>query len=361
MPDKAPLEEIRSRIDAIDREMAALFAQRMNVAADVAAYKQAEGLPVLDAAREDAVLQKNLAYMPQAALTAYYSDFMRHVMSLSRQYQSELLGKSSVCYQGTAGGFGHMAAAALFPHAAMLEAATFAAVFAAVEKGEAAHGVVPFENSSTGDVSDVLDLCFAHPGLYVSAMYDLPVTQNLLGLPGATLADIKTVCSHPQALQQSRRFLAQLNVAQQPAENTAVAARAVAEGGDKSCAAIASLEAGALYGLQPLAQDISTESDNTTRFIVITRETPLAGSRFSLLVTVENGVGRLARIIETISAHGFDMECIKSRPMPRRPWEYYFYIELVGAATDESSRKLLNELENACLSVRMLGIYGRGA
>ena len=361
MPDKAALEEARARIDAIDREMAALFVQRMGVAADVAAYKSTHNLPVLDAAREEAVLQKNLAYFTLPDLAGYYTDYMRHLMGLSRQYQSALLGRDAVCYQGALGGFGHMAATALFPHARATDAPTFAAVFAAVEKGDAACGVVPFENSSTGDVSDVLDLCYAYPGLYVSAMYDLPVTQNLLGLPGATLADIKAVCSHPQALQQSRRFLSQLDAVQEPCENTAVAARAVAEGGDKTRAAIASLEAGSLYGLVPLAWDISTESDNTTRFIVLTKEKPTAGNRFSLLVTVENGVGRLAQVIQAISEHNFDMECIKSRPMPHRPWEYYFYIELVGNATGDTSRALLDKLDESCLSVRMLGIYQRGA
>ncbi|MEG1641319.1 MAG: prephenate dehydratase domain-containing protein, partial [Ruthenibacterium sp.] len=229
----------------------------------------------------------------------------------------------------------------------------------AVESDVAAYGVLPFENSHAGDVAEVLDLCFAHAAVCVTQVYDLAVTQNLLCVPGACLADIKTVLSHPQALQQSARFLKNLNVTQKEYPNTAAAAQFVAQTGDKSIAAIAAKETADLYGLSVLAQDINESADNTTRFIVIGKELPVIGNRFCLLFTVEHTAGSLARVIQIIGAKGYNMECIKSRPMPQVSWEYYFYTELVGDVSGADA--LLAALQTVCRSVRVLGVYNRTA
>ena len=235
---------------------------------------------------------------------------------------------------------------------------TWADVFDRVEQGSAAYGVLPFENSHAGDVSAVLDLCYAHR-LHIVEMYDLPVTQNLLALPGAALGDLRRVTSHPQALSQCERFIRSVGLAAEPCANTALAARRVAESGDKTLAAIASAETAELYGLQVLMRDINTDGDNTTRFIVVGKELPARGNRFSLLFTVDHKAGALARVIQAIAAAGFNMECIKSRPMPHVPFEYYFYVELVGAADAPDARQLLTGLETVCRTVRVLGIYTR--
>lgn len=352
------LEGARSKIDEIDRQMLALFEERMDVAAEVAAYKKEHALPVLDTNREAAVVEKNVARVQKTGLKPYYSDFIRYLMGLSRQYQTHILGRDTVAYQGAKGGFGQLVATALYPHAAWQAYATFADVFDAVEQGRAAYGVVPFENSTTGDVSGVLDLCYAH-NCYITAMYDLPVTHYLLGLPGAQLAGIKTVVSHVQALQQSTRFLNTLQAEKMPFANTALAAQYVAEQKDLTIAAVASPEAGERYGLVPLAKDIATEADNTTRFIAITCEAPTAGDRFSLLFTVEHTVGSLARVIQVIAAEGFDMESIKSRPIPKSPWQYYFYVELVGQPNTQKAKALLENMQPVCREVRLLGVYNR--
>ena len=176
-------------------------------------------------------------------------------------------------------------------------------------------------------------------------------------MPGASLADIKTVVSHPQALQQSARFLKNLNVTQQEYPNTAAAAQFVAQTGDKTVAAIAAKETAALYGLSILAKDINESADNTTRFIVIGKENPAVGNRFSLLFTVEHTAGSLARVIQIIGAQGYNMECIKSRPMPHVSWEYYFYTEIVGDGN--GAKALLASLQTICKEVRILGVYHR--
>lgn len=352
------LETLRGEIDGIDREMAALFEKRMAAASGVAAYKREHGLPVLDAGREQAVVEKNTAYVQEPALRGYYSTFITHLMGLSRQYQRHLLGADAVAYQGAESGFGHTVLTTLFPNARPLVQPTFEGVFEAVENGDAGFGIVPFENSTTGDVSGVLDLCFSH-SCHVAAMYDLPVRQNLLGLPGATLGEIKRVYSHVQALEQSRRFLDSLGAEKVPFANTALAAAHVAELGDAANAAIASMDAAARYGLIPLAEDIATVPENTTRFIILSKAPPTGGDRFSLLLRVDNQVGMLAKAIEVIAAEGFDMENIKSRPLPKHPFEYYFYIELVGDTKAQATQALLEKLGGVCRSVRLLGTYQR--
>ena len=351
------LEQARSRIDAIDKQMAALFEQRMAAVADVAAYKQRHGLPVLDSGREQQVVQKNLALLQSAELRPFYADYIKHQMALSRQYQQQVLGRDQVAYQGVEGAFAHIALKKLFPRAKEVACTTWNGVFEAVLSGEAAYGVLPFENSHSGDVSAVLDLCFSTPGVYVTAVYDLPVRQNLLGLPGARLSDVSRVVSHPQAISQSERFLKSLGLPASECLNTAVAAKTVAETGDKTLAAIASEETAALYGLSVLAADINSDGDNTTRFIVIGKELPQSGDRFSLLFTVHNKAGELARVIQAIGGAGFNMECIKSRPMPGSPFEYYFYVELVGQPGGEGAKQLLENLNGVCNTLRVLGIF----
>lgn len=352
------MQAARQKIDAIDKEMAQLFAARMDTVAEVVAYKKQHGLPVLDAGREAAVIEKNEKYIEKEIYKEYYKDFITHTMSLSRQYQQTLLGQGVVAYQGVEGAFSHIALCTLFPHAAAQGHATWEEVFTAVESGSAAFGVLPFENSQAGDVAEVLDLCFAH-GCCVRAMVDLPVRQNLLCVPGASLADVKEVYSHPQAISQCARFLKSLHITATPMDNTAVAAKYVADTADKSKAAIASAQTAQLYGLTVLAPDISTSAANTTRFIVIGTQPQAGGSRFSLLFTVPHVAGSLAKVIQEIAALGYNMESIKSRPMPNTPWEYYFYVEVLGDLTPQRTQQLHTHLQSICKTVRVLGVYDK--
>lgn len=165
--------------------------------------------------------------------------------------------------------------------------------------------------------------------------------------------------SHQQAIAQSETFLKQFRLPATAMPNTAMAAKFVAESGDKTKAAIASVETAALYGLEVLVPSINTDGDNTTRFIVLSREKPTAGNRFSLLFTVDNKPGKLAEVIQIIGASGYDMESIKSRPLPHVPFDYYFYVELVGDPTADETAALLRELNHTCRTVRLLGVYNK--
>jgi len=351
------LEQARAEIDTVDAQLASLFERRMAAVLQVAEYKRAHGLPIYDAAREAAVLEKAAARIQQPALRPYYKDHVQHMMDLAKQYEAAVLGQSRAAYQGVEGAFAHIALKALFPHAEAVSYSTWDEVFEAVAAGEAAHGVVPFENSHAGDVSAVLDLCYNHPELWVVDVYDLPISQNLLVLPGTQLSQLRTVYSHQQAIAQSETFLKQFRLPATAMANTAMAAKFVAESKDPTKAAIASAETAALYGLEILVPNINTDGDNTTRFIVLSRENPTAGNRFSLLFTVDNKPGKLAEVIQVIGASGFNMESIKSRPMPHVPFEYYFYVELVGDAAAGETAALLRELDRTCRTVRLLGVY----
>ena len=351
------LEQARAEIDAVDAQLAALFERRMAAVLSVAQYKQAHGLPIFDAAREAVVLEKAAARIRNAALRPYYKDHVQNMMDVAKQYEAEVLGRNRAAYQGVEGAFAHIALRALFPHAEAVSCPTWDEVFDAVSRGDTAHGVVPFENSHAGDVSAVLDLCYNHSELWVVDVYDLPISQNLLVLPGTQLAQLRHVYSHQQAIAQSETFLKQFHLPATAMPNTAMAAKFVAESGDPSQAAIASAETAALYGLEVLVPSINTDGDNTTRFIVLSREKPTVGNRFSLLFTLDNKPGKLAEVIQVIGRFGYDMESIKSRPLPHVPFDYYFYVELVGDPSADKTAALLRELDHTCRTVRLLGVY----
>lgn len=352
------IAQARQEIDKIDSQMAQLFSRRMEAVNEVASFKKANNMPVLDEKREEEVVQKNLLRLDNKELAALYEAFIRNNMALSRAYQKKLLGADTVAYQGIEGAYSHITLEKLYPHAAQLACPTWEAVFSAVENGDAANGILPLENSFAGDVSEVLDLCFAHK-CCVQGVYDLPIKHCLLGIDGASLADVKTVYSHPQALSQCKKFTDSLSLALNSAANTAMAAKYVVDAGDKTIAAIASIETAQLYGLKPLAQNINTSDGNTTRFIVIGNELLPQGNRCSLLFTVPHVAGSLAKAIMFIGESGFNMENIKSRPILNCSWEYYFYSEIIGDINSESGKKLLEGLNGLCQSVRILGIYNK--
>lgn len=362
------LERAREQIDRIDAQMAALFEERMQAVAEVAAYKAATGKPVFDAAREQVVLERNTARIKEEALQPYYKVFLQQALSVSRAYQRAMLGRDVAAYQGVQGAWSHIALKQMFPFAQPRAYATWAEVFDAVEQGDAEVGVLPFENSNAGDVSAVLDLLYAHPGLSLGRMCDLAIRQDLLGVPGASLSEVRTVISHQQALAQSSPFLKNHDFATRAWGNTAEAARYVAEQKDPTLAAIASAMTAELYGLEILAEGINEDGDNTTRFIAIQRRDPAlqpapeAGQRLALLFTVDHKPGKLAGVIRLIGERGFNMECIKSRPLPHVRFEYYFYVQLVcpDEATAQKVGELIDTLEKECSTVRMLGTLTPG-
>ena len=173
-------------------------------------------------------------------------------------------------YQGAPGAFGEQACRAFLPDWEPVAQPSFAAVVRAVGQGQAGRGVLPLSNAAAGDVPGV-EALIRGSGLALLSRHLLPVRMHLLGLPGATLASIRSVASHPVAFAQCRRWLEASGLALEPAENTALAAAALAASGDRSRAVLASAFAAELYGLTILRRDVQDRADNATLFAVVAR------------------------------------------------------------------------------------------
>lgn len=350
------LKKARESINAIDQEMASLFEARMQAVEAVIAYKTAHGMQVLDVSREQEVIARNTSYIHYDTYRKYYEQFIKDVMAISRSYQKACIYQDHIAYAGTKGAFSHIATMKLFPDYHHDAYPTFDDVVAAVESGSASYAVLPFENSYTGEVGENMDF-FLHHDIYIHHMYDLKISQNLLGVKGASLQDVKKVYSKDQAISQSKKFLEGRGWELVPYPNTALAAAYVAEANDMTQAAIASKETASIYGLDILCEDINTTSDNTTRFVVISKTPPIKGNRISLVFTTHHERGALAKVMELISNHGFNMESIHSRSIKEKPFAYYFYVEIVGSCTDPKVQDLLDAMKEYCESVKIAGSY----
>ncbi len=348
------LEQARQTIDRIDQEMAHLFEQRMDAVQAVIAYKKQTGMPIQDSGRESAVIEKNLGRIQNPAYAPFYADYIRYNLSLSRQYQAQVLGQNRVAYPGMAGCYAHIALQRLFPHSEALPYSSWSEVFDAVEAGAAWAGIIPFEEHHADEVSSVLDLCYQH-NLYVTAMYDLPIVHSLVALPDTNLWKIRQVYSHPLAIRQSENFLNTMGLSAHPMPSSAQAAQFVAKSKDPSLAAITCSETAALYGLTELVKGIHTGQEYSSRFIVISRSRPTQGNHFSLLFTVDNQPGKLAQVIQEIGRGGYNMETIQSHVRAGQTGAYYFYAELTGTAQD--AQTLLKQLKPICHTLRLLGLY----
>ena len=350
------LDKARSAIDEADRGIAMLFARRMEAVAQVAAYKAKRGLPVLDAERERQMLARESQYVDEE-IRPYFTRLLETTLAVSRQYQHRLMEGMRVAYCGTEGAFSWVATRRTFPDAEAVGCGSFQRVFEVVEDGICDCGVVPIENSTAGEVSQVMDLLF-NGSLFVYQVFDVPVSQNLLGVPGASIGDIRKVVSHPQALSQCAAYIDEREWEAEESANTSFAALAVLEGGDRSVAAIGSAEVAALYGLVVLDHDINADMQNATRFAVIARSGGVrAADRFMLTFTVRNEAGSLAKAINVIGDHGFNMRSLRSRPMRSLAWCYYFFVEAEGDIASENGVAMLAELEEQCDRLRVLGSY----
>lgn len=356
---RSDIAEARKNIDRIDREMAELFAERMQAAAVVAAYKEEHGLPVEDKAREAEMIARNTERLPPA-YRPYYRNFLVGTITESKRYQRLLVSGLRVAYSGVEGAFAHVATMRIFGEPGEKVACPdFATAYRSVESGACHCAVLPIENSYAGDVGQVMDLAW-RGSLTISGIYDLPLSQCLLAKPGVTLAEVREVVSHPQALAQCQPYLRRQGWIQTTAVNTAVAARTVAAGERCEVAVIAARETADLYGLQVLENDINEQKSNTTRFAVFSTaacEIKPSDNHFVLLFSCKNQPGALGDAISVISRHDYNLKCLKSHPTGVENWAYYFYAEGEGNLGTEAGQTMRRELERVCNSVRVLGSF----
>lgn len=266
-----------------------------------------------------------------------------------------------VAIQGEAGSFSHAAALATCGAAIRLVSCpTFADLFRSVEAGRAGSGMVPIENTLAGSIHENYDLLSAH-ALHVVAETELRIQHCLIAPPRTRLAQIRRVASHPVALAQCRRFfLAHPEIEAVPAYDTAGSVRDLMAGTDEADAAIASALAAELYGAEVIAEGLEDDVENYTRFLVVAREpaapAPATASKTSLMLSLGNTPGTLYRALGVFAARGVNLTKIESRPIPGRPWEYRFYLDV----TDSPDRRLveaMTELRAVASAVRVLGTY----
>lgn len=357
------LDKARKEINEIDAEMALLFEKRMKASECVAQFKKERGLSVKDPVREQQVIERSREKISDPVIESYYVRFLKNNIALSCDYQERLMNGETVAYCGVEGAFAYIAAKRMFPQARLTAFGDFKSVYQAVSDGKADCAVLPIENSYAGEVGTVMDLLFSGD-LYVNQVTDLEVTHDLLAAEGTRAEDIKTVVSHPQALEQCAEYIRKHGFDTKTYSNTALAAKYVKESGDKSLAAIASAETAEIFGLKTLESRINTDSKNTTRFAALSRTQNYPATvkkredeSFILVFTVRNEAGALAQTLNIIGVHGFNMRSLRSRPMKDLLWNYYFYIEAEGNINTENGREMLQELSAVCAKLKLVGTY----
>ncbi len=356
MSDK--LSEAREIINRVDSQMAELFTERMRAAEIVFEYKKEYGLPIADPEREEAVIEKNSALIDDDVIKAYYIDYIKNLMGISRAYQYRMQKGLKVAYSGVEGAFAHIAAGRIFPDSNRVSFRDFKSAYDSVVKGEADVAVLPIENSYAGEVGQTIDLIFSG-SLFINGIYELEIHQNLLGVPGSTVDDIKKVTSHPQALGQCHDYIKLRGFDVEEANNTAIAAKTVSNLNDKSLGAIASVETAEIYGLKVLESNINKSGENTTRFAVLSKvkaDSPTL-SNSVLMFTVKNEAGSLANAISIIGKYGYNMTALRSRPLKKHSWQYYFYIEIDGTTDTENGQKMIAELSGVCDKLKIAGTF----
>ncbi len=352
------LDEWRTRIDELDRQLLGLLSQRAALAIDIGRAKRDAGAPVFVPEREQDILDEltrlNPGPLPAAAIRAIWSEILSASRSLQRPFH--------VAYLGPAGTNTHAAALRYFGRSATYAPARGVPdVFRDVECGRAEVGVVPIENSTEGVVNHTLD-GLIDSELLICGEISLEIHHSLLSR-ARELGEVKRVLSHPQALAQCREWLDRHLPHAEVVEAASTALAAEQATADVSSAAVASELAGQLYGLPVLHERIEDHANNVTRFVVIGRHAAARTGRdkTSILFSIRDEVGTLHRILEPFAAARLNLTKIESRPTRRRPWEYVFFVDFEGHRDDPLTQGVLAAVRERCMFLKVLGSYPAAA
>lgn len=348
------LDEWRSRIDGIDRQLLELLNARAEIATEVGRAKRQAGVAVHIPEREHEVLQSLIRVNRGPLGAEAVRVIWREIFSASRALQHPF----RVAYMGPAATYSHLAALRQFGEsAAYVPVRGIHDVFTEVEHERADVGVVPVENSTEGVVNHTLDRLIDSE-LRISGEIQLEIHHFLLSR-ARDLSEVKRVFSHPQPLAQCRQWLDRSLPHAETVEvgSTVVAVEHARE--DASSAAIASELAGRLYGLPILRARIEDVTQNVTRFLVVGRQgaSPTGRDKTSVLLSIKDEVGALFRIVEPFAVARVNLSKIESRPTRRRPWEYVFFMDFEGHQVDPPVQNVLAALTERCLFLKVLGSY----
>lgn len=374
------LDEIRTEINDIDSQLIKLFNKRMESSLKVAKYKKETGKPVLDKTRERELLTR-VAKLSGENTELYTRLLYSTILNLSRSYQYKYLGGESelsqkiinaaentqkvfpteavVACQGVEGAYSSLACEKVFRHPDIMFFESFDGVFSAVQKGLCKYGILPIENSTAGSVNHVYDLMSKH-NFYIVRSIRLKINHCLLAKKGVELSNIKEIFSHEQAINQCSEFLSELKgVKVTVCENTAVAAKMVAQSERKDIAAISSADCGELYSLSLLSQDIQNNGNNYTRFICICKELEIypGASKTSLMMTLPHEPGSLYNIISRFNAYDMNLLKLESRPLPDKDFEFMFYFDIETSVYSNEFITLMAELSANNNRFEYLGSY----
>ena len=371
------LVQCREEIDVIDKQITALFEERMQIAADVAAYKKASGKKVFDKKRED----EKLEAVEKMASNGYFGRGLRElfsqIMSLSRKYQYTMLAdkgqngftendglccdaEDTVAFFGEPGSYTEQASIrALGEDCNRMSCSTFGAVVDAVDAGTAKFGVVPIENTTTGDISDLYDLMAEHQ-VYPVAEQVVKIEHVLAAPAGTTEEGIREVFSHPQALMQCSGYFANRpEILQRACSSTSGCALEVANNNDVTKAAIASEAAAKRYGLTVLRRGLNNENINSTRFLVLSKDAFFVkeADKVSICFEIAHESGSLYRILSHLIYNNLNMTKIESRPIRGKQFEYRFFVDFDGKLSEPAVQNALTGIREEASRLKVLGCY----
>ena len=375
------LQEYRNKIDEIDRQLVELFIERMKTSADIADYKSANYLPVLDKGRERELLLK-IAELCGEEYENYGVRLYQQILELSKTYQhhridgksdlaekiraateagmnAQLPEKATVACQGVEGAYSSLACEKLLELPNIMYFNSVDSVFSAVSNGFCRYGVLPVENSTAGSVNKVYDLMKKY-NFYIVKCIRLKINHSLLAKKGTKLEDVKKIYSHAMAIAQSTDFLSSLEgVEAIPCENTAMAAKAVAESNEEGVAALSSIECAELYGLDVLENSVQNREDNYTRFILISKQLEIypGADRTSLMLTLPHKAGSLNTLLSMFAALNINLLKLESRPLEGSDFEFMFYFDVEGSVYSEKFLQMIDELPYSTQSFVYLGSY----
>lgn len=365
------LSSLRDRIEAVDRQIIALVAERLQIVEHVAAAKLASAAPFRDRGREELLLQRLRAQATAAGIDPHQIERMyRVVMDMSVAHQEAAVRSREdaplrVTYQGVEGSYSHLAAQRRYAGRAggalLTGHDTFRAAAEAVIAGTADLALLPIENTTAGSINETYDL-LAGGALHITGEVVSAIEHCLLALPGTSIDELRIVMSHPQALAQCAGFFARHPALTPRTElDTAGSARKVAESNDRTHAAIASAAAAQRYGLAILATGIQTSSGNATRFVEIAlRPAPIpegTAAKTSLVLSLADRPGALGEILMRFAGRGLSLTKLESRPIPDAPFTYRFYADVLGHAASEPFHAALDDIRPLTTELRILGTY----
>lgn len=374
------INELRGQIDGVDRQIIDLYTQRMKISEDIANYKQSIGKAIYDPERERKKLVEVASMVPDDLRTGAKMLFST-LFELSSTHQMQVMNKTSdlarritdaientpkqfpqfpiVACQGVEGAYSQIACEKLFGTPNIMYFNNFEGVFSAIENGMCEYGILPIENSTAGSVNRIYDLMAQH-NCYVVRSVRLKVDHSLLVKSGTKQGDIKEIFSHEQAINQCAGFLKTMpGVKVTVVENTAVAAKMVAESDRTDVAALSSHSCASLYGLDCLAASVQDKGNNYTRFICISKNLEIypGADRTSIMCVVAHRPGSLFKVLSRFFALGINLNKLESRPIPDRDFEYMMYFDFDTPLYSPEFIQVISELETMCEEFRYFGSY----